>query len=224
MPGRRCSASTLAPVAPAAAISPSSASSASGESVSSGSTGATITPHDRPAPVIRRTRSSGEIGQVTGQDRALRQHRERCAGAGQRGDDAGHQPVTSLHPLVGIGVGTQRDGFTGPAGRRQLPLQHPRDVDLDDDLAVEVGTRIEVEVGVGTPGEAAMSTANTHFQGDREVVPRRPLAVAVPDLPEDVPGPLVVGGDRLGEPPHLPQGEPQVVPRSGGRPVVEAAR
>ena len=49
------------------------------------------------------------------------------------------------------------------------------------------------------------------------------MAVVVTDLPEDVPG-LLVGGDRLVEPPHLGQGEPEVAPCCGGGAAVEGVR
>ena len=56
-----------------------------------------------------------EIGvQVAPQQRALREDAERRAARRERGDDARHERVPALGPLVGVGVGAERDGLLPP--------------------------------------------------------------------------------------------------------------
>ena len=95
-----------------------------------------------------------EQREVALRDRPLGEDRERCAGPRERGDDSGHQPVAALGALVGVGVGAQGDRVVGPARAVQLPAQHVGDVGLDDDLVVEVGAGVEVEIGMRVAGEA----------------------------------------------------------------------
>ena len=48
----------------------------------------------------------------------------------------------------------ERHRLVGPRRPAQLPGQHVGDVDLDNDLAVEVVARVQIEVGVRVAGEA----------------------------------------------------------------------
>ena len=92
--------------------------------------------------------------QIATQEGALGQDRQRRRPFGQGGDDPGHEAVASLCPLIGIGVRAQCDMLVGPFRPRQLRGEHLGDVDLDDDLAIEVGAGVEVEVAMGAAGEA----------------------------------------------------------------------
>ena len=94
---------------------------------------------------------------VAQRKRRLGQHRDRRPRLLQRLDDLRHEPVAPLDPLVRIGVGPDRHQLPLPARPRQLPPQHLRRVDLDDDLALEVAAGVEAEVGVGATGEAVVA-------------------------------------------------------------------
>ncbi len=73
---------------------------------------------------------------------------------GQGRDDAGHETVATLGALVGVGVRAQGHELARPLRLGHLGGEDLRCVDLDDDFAVEVLTRVEVEVAVGAPREA----------------------------------------------------------------------
>ena len=61
-------------------------------------------------------------------------------------DDAGHQPVAALGPLIGIRVGAERDGVAPAMSPAEFLREDVHDIDLDHDLAVEVVAGIEVEI------------------------------------------------------------------------------
>ena len=99
-------------------------------------------------------RKLGERRKVAQEERRLRQHRARRAVLEHRRPDARHQPVARLDPLVGVGVGAERDVLARPSGTRKLAGEHLRRVDLDDDLALEVAPGVEVQIAVRRPREA----------------------------------------------------------------------
>ena len=112
---------------------------------------------------------------VPGQQRALGQDRQGSAGIGQCPDDARHQPVAALGPLVGIRVGAQGHVLPPPGGLGQFPAQDLGGVDLHHHLAVEVQSGVEVEVGVALPGEAVdagVAAAAVGVDGPLERHPR----------------------------------------------------
>ncbi len=96
----------------------------------------------------------GEQRKVPAQQGALREDRERGGMLGQGGDDPGHETVASLCPLVRVGVGAQCDEPMRPGSLGHLGGEDFGSVDLDDDLLIEVGSRVEVEVAVRAPREA----------------------------------------------------------------------
>ncbi len=107
---------------------------------------------------------------VAHRQRRLGQDRDRRLRRLQRREDLRHHPVAALDPLVGVGVRPQRHQLPLPARPRQLGPQQLRDVDLDDDLALEVTARVEVEIGVRPPGEAIdTSMAASSERVDRPV-------------------------------------------------------
>ena len=87
--------------------------------------------------------------EIATQQRALGEDRHRRTRIGERANDAGHQPVPALGPVVGVGVGSQSHGLTLPTLAHQLFSQHCRDIHLDHYLGVEVTAGIEIEVFVG---------------------------------------------------------------------------
>ena len=95
---------------------------------------------------------------VAQQQRRLGQHRARVGEVAHRLPDPLHQPVAPLDPLVRVGVGTERDVLALPGRPAQLGADDLGHVDLDDDLALEVLARVEVQVGVGRAGEAVDKT------------------------------------------------------------------
>ena len=144
----------------------------------------------------------GEQREVPGQHGALGQDREGRVALGQRRDDAGHQPVSALGPLVGVGVRTHRDVLALPALTPQFSSQHLGHVDLDDDLGVEVAPGVELQVGVGAPGEAvdaAVGTAAIGVDGPGKRHRRRA-------------GDAVQGGLRV----HFVKGDPGELGRPDG--------
>src|SRR4051812_36888078 len=74
--------------------------------------------------------------------------------------DSAHQFVSSLDPLVGVGVRAQRDMLTLPDRSAKLCVEYVGDVDFDDDLAVEVLSRVEAKEFVCRAREA-VATAMT---------------------------------------------------------------
>ena len=117
-------------------------------------------------------------------------------------ENAGHQPVAALGPLVRVGVRAERHVLTAPGRPGELPAQHLGHVDLHDDLAVEVGAGVELEPGVRSTGEAVDAgvraaavgidrPAERHGRGRRHLVERAPRG----HLVEADPGELG-GGDR----------------------------
>ena len=105
-------------------------------------------------------RSESSLNQldVAQQQRRLGQHRARVGVVAHRLPDPLHQPVAALDPLVGVGVGPERDVLAlprRPASSARTQLGH---VDLDDDLALEVLARVQVEIGVRRAGEAVGKT------------------------------------------------------------------
>ena len=139
---------------------------------------------ETPSPTDTDEPAAVEQLQVPGQHGALGQDRERRATVCQCANDVRHQSVPSLGPLVRVGVGAHCDVFAVPLRGRNLFAQHGSDVDLDDDLGVEVATGVELQVGVGVPGEAvdaAMRTpsirvdrpAERHRRIPRHLVQRR---------------------------------------------------
>ncbi len=114
---------------------------------------------------LRHLRGSGKQIEIAHDERALREHREGVAGVAQGGEDPRHEPVTTFGPLVGIDVRAHRHVFAAPAGRGELRAQPLGDVDLDDDLGVEVAPGVEIEVGMGAPGEAVPAGVGTATVG-----------------------------------------------------------
>ena len=82
---------------------------------------------------------------VPAQQGAFRQDGERRARVRQGADDAGHELVAALGPLVRVGVRAQRDVLVLPGRSSQLFAQHVDEVGLDDDLAVEVVTGVQFQ-------------------------------------------------------------------------------
>ena len=80
---------------------------------------------------------------------------ERASRVTQCLPDPRHQLVFVLHPLIRVGVGADGDVLVRPPRPQELDARELRRVDLHDDLALEVPAGVEVEVGVGRPGEAA---------------------------------------------------------------------
>ena len=112
---------------------------------------------------------------VPGQQRALGQDRQGSAGIGQGPDDARHELVAALGPLVGVRVGAQGHVLPPPGGLGQFPAQDLRGVDLHHHLAVKVQPGVEVEVGVALPGEAVdagVAAAAVRVDGPLERHPR----------------------------------------------------
>ena len=120
-------------------------------------------PADTFSPTSVTSAACGQQVEVAQDQRALGQDRERVGGVAQRGDDAGHQPVAPLGPLVAVDVGAHRDVLARPARRGQLLAHQLRRVDLDHDLGVEVVPGVQVQVGVRVPGEAVVAH---HAVGD----------------------------------------------------------
>jgi hypothetical protein len=75
-----------------------------------------------------------------------------CSARGS--DDSRHQAVAAFGPLIGVGVRAQGDMVTRPLRAYQFGGEDFGDIDLDDDLAIEVGPGVEIEVAVGVPCEA----------------------------------------------------------------------
>jgi hypothetical protein len=95
---------------------------------------------------------------------------ERRTRSRKSGNDLWHQAIATLGALVGIGVGAKRYRLMRPGRPPQLPCQDVADVDLDNDLPVEVLTCVEIEVGMGVPGEAVNAAmATTSIGVDRPV-------------------------------------------------------
>ncbi len=94
---------------------------------------------------------------VAADQRALGEDRHRCAGCGERLDDAGHELVAPLGPLIRVGVGAEGHRLMLPAAAPQLLLEHLDHVHLDHDLRIEVRSAVEVEVLVRAAGEAVMA-------------------------------------------------------------------
>ena len=68
--------------------------------------------------------------------------------------DPWHQPVARLDPLIRVRVRPERDVLAAPARLAELGPDQLGHVDLDDDLALEVAARVQVEVGVRWAREA----------------------------------------------------------------------
>ncbi len=107
------------------------------------------------------SRGVGDQRQIAAQQRALGQNRQRRARLGQRADNPGHQGVTALGALIGVGVGAQRNRLALPRPALHLAAQHVGDVRLDDDLGVEILAAVQVQVLVGGPGEAVPAGMRT---------------------------------------------------------------
>jgi hypothetical protein len=95
--------------------------------------------------------------EIAQQQRRLGQHRAWVRRVAHRLPDAAHELVAPLDPLVRIGVRAQRDVLVVPRLPRQFDPQDLRDVDLDNDLALEVAPGVEVEVRVGWAGKAVVA-------------------------------------------------------------------
>ena len=72
----------------------------------------------------------------------------------ERLDDPPGQVVLPLGVLVRVGVGAHGDAVASPLRGAQLGAQPLHRVDLDHDLALEVGSDLQAEVVMGRPGEA----------------------------------------------------------------------
>lgn len=108
---------------------------------------------------------------VAPDQRALREDRQGSAGCRECLDDPRHELVAALGTLVRIGVRAERDGLVLPAALAQLLLEHVHDVDLHDDLRVEVGSSVEVEVLMGAASEtvkAGMTASAVRVDRPRE--------------------------------------------------------
>ncbi len=95
--------------------------------------------------------------EVSQDERALREDRERVPVVGEGFDDPRHEPIPALDALVGIGVRSHRDALALPAFGRELTPEHLRRVHLHDDLRLEVATGVHVEEGVCRTGEAVVA-------------------------------------------------------------------
>ena len=119
---------------------------------------------------------------VAQDQRSLRQDRERVPVADQLREDAPHQPVAALHPLVRVGAGPHRDVRAGPPARRELAAEHLGGVDLHDDLRLEVPPGVHLEVRVGRPREAVHAGVRAAAVGvDRPVERHRRAGDPVDD-------------------------------------------
>ena len=103
----------------------------------------------------------GDQRQVTPQQCALGQDRQRRARPRECADDARHQRIAPLGALIGIGIGAQRDGLATPGSPAHLAAQHVGDVCLDDDLGVEVVAVVQIQVFVRGPGETVAASVRT---------------------------------------------------------------
>ena len=106
-------------------------------------------------------RGVSQLREIPAEQGAFGQDRERCAEIGQGADDARHQRIPSLGPLVRIGIGAQGDGLPRPGRTAQFTAQHLGDVGLDHHLGVEVATAVELQVLVGGPGETVPARVRT---------------------------------------------------------------
>jgi hypothetical protein len=94
--------------------------------------------------------------------------------------------VLALGPLIRVGVRAHGDGVAPPLGRPQLGPEAFDGVDLDDELAVEVITHVEVEILMGGASEAVrarMAASPVRVDGEAEGHARR-----VGDLVDDALG------------------------------------
>ncbi|MGH3304651.1 MAG: hypothetical protein ACRDOK_23845 [Streptosporangiaceae bacterium] len=114
-------------------------------------------PHRDVESHVGAVRSLAEQVEIAQDQRALGQDRERVGRVAQRGDDAGHQPVPALGPLVAIHVGAHRDVLALPARGGELAPREVRRIDLDHDLGVEVVTGIHVQVRMRIASEAVVT-------------------------------------------------------------------
>ena len=130
-------------------------------------------------------RNVGDLGrafeqwQVAQDQRALGEDRERIRRLGQGREDARHQSVATLGPLVAIDVGAHRHVVPAPRRLREFGSQQGWRIHLDDDLGVEVEPGAKVEIGVGVAREAIPAGVRAAAVGiDRppERQPRRSLA------------------------------------------------
>ncbi len=131
--------------------------------------------------------------EVAQDQRALGEDGERVRVVAQGGDDARHQPVAALGALVAVDVRPHGDVLAAPAPRAQLAAEQVGGVHLDDDLRVESGARVEVQVAVRLAGEAVdagvgAAAVRIHRPGERHA---RGAGHAV----DDGAGPHLVEGD-----------------------------
>ncbi len=75
-------------------------------------------------------------------------------GVAQRADDAGHELVAALGPLVAVHVGAHGDVLARPARRGQLPAASSGALTLTTTLESKSVPGVQVQVGVGVAGEA----------------------------------------------------------------------
>jgi hypothetical protein len=113
--------------------------------------------HRDPEPDGHLLRRLDEQRDVAPEQRAFRQDGEGRARLGQGADDSGHQAITPLRPLVGIGIGAQGDVLVLPRGPGQLLAQDADEVRLDDYLRVEVTPGVELQPFMRAPSEAVMA-------------------------------------------------------------------
>jgi hypothetical protein len=92
--------------------------------------------------------------QVSAQERALREDGEGCRSR-QGSDDPGHERVATFRPLVRIGVRAEGDRLTQPGRLRELA--RGTSPTFTDDLPIEIGPGVEVEIRVRVPGEAVVT-------------------------------------------------------------------
>ena len=105
-----------------------------------------------PASSRIRSRSRSSSGDFVSTEHGLR-------GVEHRLPDPAHQPVATLHPLVGVGVRPQRDVLAAPRRPAQLGPQQLGHVDLDHDLALEV---LAGDRGPGTCASGGRSNMTQH--------------------------------------------------------------
>lgn len=89
---------------------------------------------------------------VTSQERGLGEDRARIGAGSENFQHAPGQAVTTLCPLVRVGVGSHGNMLACPRGAAEFALEDRHRVDLDDDLPSKVGTCVEAQIGVGGPG------------------------------------------------------------------------
>jgi hypothetical protein len=112
----------------------------------------------------RDTQAEGDIARrldqqrdVAAQQRALAEDREGGPGLRKSTDDARHQAVTALGPLVRISVRAERDVLACPGRPGELLAEHVDEIGLHDHLGVEVTAGVHLQPFVRPSGEAVVA-------------------------------------------------------------------